>query len=173
VVQVFLMRNAACRDETARYSLGVGLGGADFADGLAGGPDWWEVAALEAGSALNVRSGPATRYPVVGKAQNGEALQNLGCRMTGRERWCNVRAAGSGQQGWVAGRFLIEGPAPQAPAATEGRPVGEGASFDATGLVPCAWEIGQGLPVRRGARRPRQRRRLDRDRRQARAADPV
>jgi hypothetical protein len=63
--------------------------------------------------------------------------------MTGLERWFNIRAAGLGRQGWVAGRFLIEGPAPQAPAATEGRPNGEGASFDATGLVPCAWEIGQ------------------------------
>jgi Bacterial SH3 domain len=143
VVQVYLMRNAARRDEIAQYSLGIGLGGPDFADGLAGGPDYWQVAGVSAGSALNVRSGPATRYPVVGKAQNGEALQNRGCRMTGSERWCSVRAAGSGQQGWVAGRFLVEGAAPQAAAAMEGGPVGEGASFDATGLVPCATEPGQ------------------------------
>ena len=143
VVQVFLMRNAARRDETARYSLGIGLGGPDFADGLAGGPDWWQVAGVGAGSALNVRSGPATRYPVVGKAQNGEALQNRGCRMTGPDRWCSVRVDGSGQQGWVAGRFLVEGAAPQAPAAMEGGPVGEGAAFDATGFVPCATALGQ------------------------------
>ncbi len=143
VMRIYLMRNAARRDVTVRYTLGLGLGGPGFADGLAGGPYCWEVAGLEAGSALNVRSGPAKRYPVVGKAQNGEALQNRGCRMTGLERWCNVGARGSGQQGWVAGRFLVEGPATQAPAATEGRPVGEGASFDATGLAPYAREIGQ------------------------------
>lgn len=143
VVQVYLMRSAGRRDEAARYSLGIGLAGPDFADGLAGGPDWWQVAGLSAGSALNVRSGPATRYPVVGKAQNGETLQNRGCRMTGPERWCSVRASGSGQQGWVAGRFLVEAAPPQSPATMEGGPVGEGAAFDATGLVPCATTLGQ------------------------------
>jgi hypothetical protein len=143
VVQVYLMRNAARRNETARYSLGIGLGGPEFADGLAGGPNFWQVAGLEVGSALNVRSGPATRYPVVGQAQNGEVMQNRGCHMTGADRWCSVRVDGSGQQGWVAGRVLVEAAAPQAPAAMEGGPVGEGASFDATGLVPCAVELGQ------------------------------
>jgi Bacterial SH3 domain len=143
VVQVYLMRNAARRDEMASYTLGIGIGGPDFADGLAGGPDWWQVAGLSAGGALNVRSGPATRYPVVGKAQNGETLQNRGCRMTGPERWCSVRASGSGQQGWVAGRFLVEAAPPTQPAAMEGGPVGEDATFDATGLVPCATTLGQ------------------------------
>lgn len=143
VVQVYLMRSAARQDEVARYTLGIGLGGPDFADGLAGGPDWWQVAGLSAGGSLNVRSGPATRYPVVGKAQNGETLQNRGCRMTGLERWCSVRASGSGRQGWVAGPFLVEAAPPPQPAAMEGGPVGEGASFDATGLVPCATTLGQ------------------------------
>jgi hypothetical protein len=33
---------------------------------------------------------------VLGKARNGEAAQNLGCRMTGQDLWCSIRIAGSG-----------------------------------------------------------------------------
>lgn len=143
VVEVYLMRSAASRSETARYTLGLGLSGPDFADELAGGPDYWTVAGVSPGSALNVRSGPATRHPVIGKVQNGEVLQNRGCRMTGPDRWCSVRVTGSGQQGWVAGRFLVEAAAPQAPATPAGGPVGEGAAFDATGSLPCTTEAGQ------------------------------
>lgn len=143
VVQVYLMRSAARRDEAAAYTLGIGLAGGDFADGLAGGPDWWQVTGLQAGSALNIRSGPHTRYPVISRAANGEVAQNRGCRMTGGDRWCNVRFDGSGQQGWVAGRFLIEAAAPAAAMVPEGGPVGNGVPFDATGAVPCALAAGQ------------------------------
>jgi hypothetical protein len=143
VVQVYLMRNAARRGEVARYALGIGLAGADLADSLAGGPDWWAVAGLTGGEALNVRSGPATRYDVVGKATNGEVMQNRGCRMTGPERWCSVRVDGSGVQGWVAGQYLVETAAPAMPEMPAGGPVGNGVPFDATGSVPCAPAEGQ------------------------------
>lgn len=138
VVQIGLVRAAARRNETADYTLGIGLAGGDFADGLAGGPDWWQVTGLAEGSALNIRSGPHTRYPVLGRAANGELAQNRGCRMTGADRWCNVRFDGSGQQGWVAGRYLTEAAAPAAAAVPPGGPVGNGVPFDATGEVPCA-----------------------------------
>jgi hypothetical protein len=95
------------------------------------------------GDALNVRSGPSTRYPVVGKARNGEIMRNRGCRMTGAERWCAIRIYGSGVQGWFAGRYLAETAAPPAPESPAGGPVGEGARFDATGEVPCATAAGQ------------------------------
>lgn len=144
VVRVYLMRNAARRDETADYSLGIGLAGADFADALAGGPDWWAVANVRDG-ALNIRSGPDTRYPVVSKAQNGEIMQNRGCRMTGAVRWCSVRVSGSGVQGWVAGAYLVEAAAPVTPAVPEGGPVGNGQPFDATGFVKCAIAPGEAL----------------------------
>jgi hypothetical protein len=141
VVQVYLMRNAARRDEGASYSLGIGLAGADFADGLAGGPDWWQVSGISEG-ALNIRSGPDTRYDVVGKAQNGETAQNRGCRMTGQTRWCSIRVDGSGVQGWVAGRYLVEGAAPAMAEVPEGGPKGNGVPFDATGEVSCATAAG-------------------------------
>lgn len=144
IVQVYLMRNAARRDETATYTLGIGLAGADFADGLAGGPDWWQVSGISEG-ALNVRSGPHTRYGVVGKAQNGEAAQNRGCRMTGQARWCSIRIDGSGVQGWVAGRYLVEGAAPAMAAVPEGGPKGNGVPFDATGEVSCATSAGAAM----------------------------
>lgn len=143
VVQVYLMRSAARRDEEARYTLGIGLAGGDFADGRAGGPDWWQVTGLQDGSALNIRSGPQTRYPVISRAANGELAQNRGCRMTGPDRWCSVRFDGSGQQGWVSGRFLTEAAAPAALETLAGGPVGNGMPFDATGEVPCATASGQ------------------------------
>ncbi|QBX34352.1 SH3 domain-containing protein [Paracoccus liaowanqingii] len=144
VARVYLMGNAARRDETAAFSLGIGLGGPDFADGLAGGPDWWAVS-ISPGSALNIRSGPATRHDVVGRAQNGQVMQNRGCRMTGSERWCRIRTHGSGVQGWVSGQFLIETEPPTMPDAPDGGPVGNGTPFDATGMVPCAATAGTSM----------------------------
>jgi hypothetical protein len=92
--------------------------------------------------ALNIRSGPDTRYDVVGKAQNGETAQNRGCRMTGQTRSCSIRVDGSGVQGWVAGRYLVEGAAPAMAEVPEGGPKGNGVPFDATGEVSCATAAG-------------------------------
>jgi uncharacterized protein YraI len=139
VIRVYLMRSAARRGESANYSLGVGLGPPAFADSLAGGPDYWAVSGVGGDDALNVRAGPSTRYGSVGKLANGEVLQNRGCRLTGRERWCEIRATHSGLTGWVAGRYLVESAAPPSPAVPEGGPVGNGVPFDATGFVPCAF----------------------------------
>ncbi len=138
VIRVYLMRSAARRGETAEYRLGIAVGEPEFADGLSGGPDFWEVAGVGGGDALNLRAGPSTRYAVIGKLRNGDLLANRGCRLTGEERWCRIRAAGTGAMGWVSGRFIVETSAPKAPATPEGGPVGNGAAFDATGFVACA-----------------------------------
>jgi len=145
VIRVYLMRSAARRGDTARYSLGISLGQPEFADGLSGGPDYWKVSA-GGGFALNLRAGPSTRYEAIGKLRNGEVLQNRGCRLTGGERWCEIRATHTGVTGWVAGRYLVESAAPQRPAMAEGGPKGNGTSFDATGSVACAARIGE--PIR-------------------------
>lgn len=141
VIEVYLMRSAARRAEQARFTIGIGLAGGDFADSLAGGPDWWQVA-VPGGGALNIRSGPDTRYDVVGQARNGEVMQNRGCRMTGPARWCSIRVDGSGVQGWVAGSYLQETAAPATPEMPPGGPVGNGTGFDATGLLPCVTAAG-------------------------------
>lgn len=154
-IRVYLMRNAARRNETAAYSLEVNIFGPgttvqapadDFADGLGGGPDFWEVTGVAADDLLNLRAGPSTRNQVIGQFANGDVLRNLGCQMQGGQRWCKVvLAAGENDpEGWVAGRYLREAAYPSADttAPVDG-PVGNGQPFHATGEVPCSVVAGQ------------------------------
>jgi len=68
-IRVYLMRNAARRRETANYALSMEVGEStaqpapDFADGNAGGPDFWKITSVS--SRLNMRSGPSTSTGVV------------------------------------------------------------------------------------------------------------
>jgi hypothetical protein len=67
--RVYLMRSAARRGEAAKYTLTIALGqkstsnenGPDYADGLTGGPDYWEVTGISAGGALSLRKEPSPR----------------------------------------------------------------------------------------------------------------
>ena len=86
---------------------------ADFADSLAGGPDFWEVAGVRAGDALSLRKAPSPRAAKIRDLPNGTVLRNRGCRIAGAQRWCRVETArGAAAQGWVAGRYLRETGAP-------------------------------------------------------------
>ena len=115
-VVVYLMRNAARRMETANFSLNVSISGGrpvarpqpDFADSLAGGPDNWIIQGVPRGDTLNVRSRPSTQSQVVAAFPNGVVLRNLGCRIGGGQRWCQVALPDGGVRGWVNGRFLQE-----------------------------------------------------------------
>jgi Bacterial SH3 domain len=161
VIRVYLMRNAARRGEKAEYSLNVEIGGAaagapvpapadDFADGLAGGPDFWEVTGLEAGGTLNLRGAPSTGDAVLARLPAGEVVRNRGCRMAGGQRWCEV-VRQDGGSGWVAGRYLREAaapaaataPAPPRRASDAGGLLGNGEPFSATGSLPCVLGAGQ------------------------------
>lgn len=115
VVEVYLMRNAARRGETADFSLTVEVTGGDpgyvqpdYADGLSGGPDFWEVANVTPGDRLNIRSRPSSQASTVARVRNGTVLRNLGCRLNGQSRWCRVERRDGSAAGWAAGRFLIE-----------------------------------------------------------------
>lgn len=116
VVQVYLMRNAARRNEQARFTLRIEVTGGrpvappqpDFADGLSGGPDFFQVAGISPGDALNIRTRPSAQSPIVTRVVNGEILRNGGCRMTGQTRWCRVSRPDGSASGWAAGQFLIE-----------------------------------------------------------------
>lgn len=118
-VQVFLMRNAARRNETANFTIDFSITGAagsatptqqpDFADGLAGGPDWWRIGTGSGGN-LNIRSGPGRQYAVVTSLPSGSVVRNLGCQATADGRWCQVDV-GNGR-GWASGTFLTEAAAP-------------------------------------------------------------
>ncbi len=111
IVEIYLMRSAARRNESATYVLSLGLRGPDYADGIAGGPDYWQVKVMP-GSTLNVRSGPRLAYPVISRLHNGSVLQNRGCRLSAGQRWCEIRAVDTDRTGWVAGWFLVEGASP-------------------------------------------------------------
>lgn len=134
-IRVYMMRSAARRDEVADYSLSISIAARDpdFADGLSGGPDYWEVANVPANDTLNVRSGPGTGNEIVGELANGDIARNLGCEMQGQSRWCQVEAGGEMKfTGWVNGRYLIEaGTYPGTP------------NREATGQVPCSTAAGQ------------------------------
>lgn len=115
VIDVYLMRNAARRNERARYTLTVSAEAAgqaaaprpDFADGLAGGPDTWRVSEVPAGDVLNLRAAPSARERIVDTARNGDVLRNRGCTINGGTRWCQVENR-RGVRGWAAGRYLRE-----------------------------------------------------------------
>jgi Bacterial SH3 domain len=153
-INVYLYRNAARRGDRSDYSLSIQIPPRDaaslsqpvqndFADGLAGGPDFWEVTGVSAGDQLNVRQEPSTAGRVVARVDNGRVLRNRGCRMSGGQRWCEVEAADeAGLRGWVAGRFLRESSYTAGSEGTNDALV-PGTGFNATGPLPCARSRGQ------------------------------
>lgn len=113
-IQVYLMRNAARRNEVANYRLRVRIPAVsgdsddgDYADGDAGGPDNWIVSGVGRNDLLNIRTAPSPNAELVARVKNGTVLRNLGCRTTGSSRWCRV-ATRLNDRGWANGRFLRE-----------------------------------------------------------------
>ncbi|MGD9544926.1 MAG: SH3 domain-containing protein [Methylocystis sp.] len=119
--RVYLMRSAARRGTVANYRLAIDLGqksatdarGPDFADGLTGGPDYWEVFGLAAGDSLSLRDGPSPRAKRVGGLARGAILKNHGCRNDRGERWCQVEDPSANRRGWAKGRYLRESAGPK------------------------------------------------------------
>jgi uncharacterized protein YgiM (DUF1202 family) len=114
-----LMRAAGRRGEQAQYRIEVHIGAdhqahapahtPDFADGLAGGPDYCQVTGVSSGDTLNLRAGPSPHERIVSEVGNGSVLRSLGCRMSDGQRWCQVvRPDDAGPRGWVAGHYLLE-----------------------------------------------------------------
>lgn len=134
-VSVFLFRAAARRGERSDFTLDISVVGdtgetvqGDFADGLAGGPDFFAVE-VSGGGTLNLRAGPSSGANIVTRLSNGQNVRNLGCRMAEGRRWCRVATlADPGYEGWTAGDFLIEGSATatQLPATIPGQSMGDG-----------------------------------------------
>lgn len=136
LLNVHQMRNSARRGDKVDYNLKVSVGdntlGTDYADGMSGGPDWWQVTGVS--GKLNMRQDASTSSRVVMQVGQGDSLRNQGCKMVDGRRWCKVET-GSGRSGWVAGDYLREGAAPGSTATEE--------SFDATGMLPCSITLGQ------------------------------
>ena len=143
-VQVFINRNAARRNESTNYTLNVSIGGSaprqDYADGLSGGPDFWEVFGVS--QSLNVRAAPSTSARVVMGLLNGTVVQNRGCRRNEGRVWCQIAQVGGGATGWAASQYLRETAAPSAST----RPAVNSANVMRVGGVPS----GDILNVRSG-----------------------
>lgn len=144
-VQVFLIRAAARRAESADYTLTIAVTGTtdpaaeatpelapDFADGLMGGPDYWQVTGAPNGS-LPLRAVPGDGGSTKGTATDAAIVRNLGCRMVEDDRWCQVeQTGGATARGWVPGRYLRESTV---------APSGDGGAT--SGALPCAWRSAQ------------------------------
>ena len=114
-VRVYLMRAAARRDEQANYSLSIHIGNGQPGQGSAAPGRRLRRRAGRRTGLLGGAWGPPGRHPqptrrplaherVVGEIGNGSVMRNLGCRMSGGQRWCQVARAGGLQPpaaGWL------------------------------------------------------------------------
>jgi hypothetical protein len=76
------MRAATRRNESVDVGLSIVIpagsmaaAGGDYADSLAGGQDFWQVAGLAAVDTLNVRTGPSPQERVRDRQANGKYLR--------------------------------------------------------------------------------------------------
>lgn len=141
-IRVYLMSSAARRNESARFSLTVTREKAatqaapqgDFADGLSGGPDYWVVSGLRGRASTALRHSPRASAAALVRLPEGTIVKNLGCRLSGDMRWCQVDHGE--RRGWVQGRFLKESAAPASGAGASDTRV-PGTNYHATGDIPC------------------------------------
>lgn len=111
----------------------------DYADGLQGGPDFWEVTGVS--STLNMRDRASIEAAVVGRLPAGAVLRNRGCFMVEGRRWCEVESVDGPLRGWVAGAYLREATDVDPLRPWDARDPVTG--FHATSRVPCARHAGQ------------------------------
>ena len=148
-VSVYMMRSAARRDEVSNYEIVISVegsasdnGGSDFADGLAGGPDFYRVS-TSGGGGLNLRASPSSSAGVVTRLNNGQNVRNLGCRMAEGRRWCRVATlADPGSEGWAAGDFLVEGSNDPSAGMNNSSSYSAGSSGDSTSTVTVRFPSG-------------------------------
>lgn len=142
LVDVFLVRAAARRNERAPFTIDIRIEAAGSANSPAPGapaagagePGFWRIAGLPAGDTLNLRAAPGTQAAIQLTLAEGAVLRNLGCRAIEGVRWCRVQLTGAGDStGWVSARYLREA---DPPAAADAKVAGT--PFNATGTISCA-----------------------------------
>jgi uncharacterized protein YraI len=80
----------------------------DYADGDAGGPDFWEATNFNA-DFLGLRHKPDQDAAIDYRVKKGTILRNLGCKKHDDVRWCQVQVKDKpDQKGWVKGEYLRE-----------------------------------------------------------------
>ncbi|MBK0399028.1 META domain-containing protein [Limibaculum sp. M0105] len=129
-----LLRNPRRLGAVVALAACAGLAGTDRASAEASGPDFFRVVGVASDDVLNIRADAGASHAKIGEIPpDTDGIRNLGCvgglsfaewqaateaerAEAARSRWCKI--AYGGIEGWVAGRFLGEGAAPE--------PMGEG-----------------------------------------------
>lgn len=166
-LSVFLVGEAARRDEVAAYALSVTVAprqpaarpepqqAAEAPPAAAPPrPEAFAITGLPRGQTLNLRGGPSTRDRVVARLAAREVVLGRGCQQVQAERWCQVERQEGGGAGWVMARYLapaaLPTPASLAVPAAARAPAREAETaprrtggFDAVGFLPCAMVRGQ------------------------------
>lgn len=91
----------------------------------ADGPDFYRIVGVAPDDVLNIRAEPSAASQKIGEIpHDGDRIQNRGCirelsfqewqqaseedrKIATHRRWCEITF--NGIEGWVAGRFLVEG----------------------------------------------------------------
>jgi uncharacterized protein YraI len=86
------------------------------------GPGVTTIGNIATNARINVRQGPAALFPVVGTLGYGTRVNKGLCLGGGSARWCEVTTMDGKVSGYVSGRFLVEGAAPEPDDGVSGGP---------------------------------------------------
>lgn len=143
IIRVFLMRSAARRNEKADYTLTIRLSensaqaasSGDFADGMSGGPDVWEVASNASVGDRVLRNEAKASGRGIMTLDPGAKLKNLGCRLEAETKWCEVELDEQPKlKGWIVGAALVESASDAAGSVALPLP----SKFDASAQAKCS-----------------------------------
>ncbi|SOH95272.1 hypothetical protein SAMN06273572_10931 [Monaibacterium marinum] len=120
-IRVYMISNAARRNESASFDLSLNVGEADVEvadivepDDATIDPAYWRVVDATSIDFLNVRTGPGFGFNIMARVANGSFLRNMGCTGTGLNRWCHVKSDSGRIDGWSNGVRLAASEPPAA-----------------------------------------------------------
>lgn len=86
------------------------------------GPGVTTIGGIATNARINVRSGPAVFFPMVGTLGFGTRVTKGGCIGGGSARWCEIETLDAKVSGYVSAKFLVEGATNPPPDDLEGGP---------------------------------------------------
>lgn len=89
---------------------------------------------------------PSPKAKVIHHYAASTLLDNLGCQLQQDQAWCDVQQLGGGPRGYVMAKFLTPATSPDGSIALgpDNSALRAGQhDFDATGTLPCAFNLGQ------------------------------
>lgn len=86
------------------------------------GPGVTTIGGIASNKSVNIRSGPALLFPVVGTLRFGTRVTKGGCIGGGTARWCQIETMDAKVSGYVSAKFLVEGAVAPPPDDLDGGP---------------------------------------------------